>query len=305
MPDPDAGGGVVRAAGGVVWRLAEPGSDSSIEVALIHRPRYDDWSLPKGKLSAGECDLDAALREVLEETGYRVRLGRPLGEVHYVNGAGRDKFVRYWAMQMIGGAFNPSKEVDELRWVSPEVAGKTLKRESDLEILERFTGGPPSTTPVLLVRHASAGNRSEWHGDDRLRPLDRTGQRQAGELVYLLAHFEVRALVSADVVRCVQTLEPLAKSLRVEVEQDPLLSEDGFPGREREAVEAIRRLGERGDAVAACSQRQVVPHLLASLAAEDGVELPHSRADKGSVWALSFHGRRLWSAEYFPPPALA
>jgi 8-oxo-dGTP pyrophosphatase MutT (NUDIX family) len=132
----------VRAAGGVVWRFATRGTDdSAIELAIIHRPRYDDWSFPKGKLTAGESDLDGALREVFEETGSHVQVGRALGEVWYVNSAGRNKVVRYWAMQAIGGAFTPSKEVDDLRWVSVEAAEEVLTRDSDIEILKRFTSG--------------------------------------------------------------------------------------------------------------------------------------------------------------------
>lgn len=299
--------GAVRAAGGVVWRAAGNGSQGmEVEIAIIHRPRYDDWSIPKGKLAAGETSFDGALREVFEETGYRVRPGRTLGEVRYMkqNGARREKVVHYWAMQAVGGAFTPSREVDDLRWVALDEASEALTRDSDREILERFNSGPVLTRSVLLVRHASAGSRSEWKGADRDRPLDETGHRQAGELVRLLSRFDVQELVAADYMRCVQTLEPLGKSVGLPIRQEPLLSEEGFAGREEEAVKSIRELGTNGDSVAACSQRQVMPDLLERLAAEDGVELPRVRSKKGSVWALSFDGRRLCGAEYFPPPRL-
>ncbi len=297
----------IRAAGGVVWRTAAEHSNSeAIEVALIHRPRYDDWSIPKGKLASGESELEGALREVFEETGYRVRPGRGLGEVHYLkssNGRSREKVVRYWAMRAVAGAFAPNREVDELMWVSPDGADALLTRPSDREVLERFASGPVRTGTVLLVRHASAGDRDKWKGDDRLRPLDEIGSDQADELVRLLSRFDVQRLVSADYLRCVQTLQPAADSLGVEIEEQPLLSEEGFPGHEQDAVNAIRDLGDHEQAVAVCSQRVVVPEMVERLAKEGGVELPDpQRSKKASVWALSFDDGKLVAAEYFPPP---
>lgn len=294
----------VRAGGGVIWRRTP--DDSGVEVAIVHRPRYDDWSFPKGKVDPGESEFDAALREVLEETGYHVRPGRTLGEVRYEqrNGTRREKVVRYWAMQVTRGSFIPNREVDELRWLGLDEVEQGLTRDSDREVFERFRAGPISTQTVLLVRHGSAGNRSRWSGDDRLRPLDETGLRQAEELVGLLSLFAVREIVSADFVRCVQTMEPLAQSIGLDVREEPLLSEKDFPGCEAEAIELFRRLGHDGESVAACSQRKVVPQLVERLAAEDGVELPHARSKKGSVWALNFDGRRLCDAQYFPPPRL-
>ena len=301
MPKP------IRAAGGVVWRPAtDHASNSAIEVAIVHRPRYDDWSLPKGKLGAGETLLEGALREVFEETGYKARPGRALGDVRYMkssNGQSREKIVHYWAMEAVGGAFTPSREVDEMLWLSPEGAHALLTRNTDRDILDRFAAGPVRTGTVLLVRHANAGNKEEWEGDDDLRPLDETGREQADELVRLLSRFEVMKLVSADNLRCVQTLKPIADSIGLEIEENPVLSEKGYPGHEREAVELVRRLGDHDEAVAACTQRLVLPDLMRRLSEEDGVELPEPfKNKKGCVWALSFEGPKLVAAEYFPPP---
>jgi 8-oxo-dGTP diphosphatase len=297
----------IRAAGGVVWRPASDHPDNSaIEVAIVHRPRYDDWSIPKGKLAAGESLLEGALREVHEETGYRVRPGRALGDVSYLketNDEPREKVVHYWAMEAIGGAFTPSREVDELRWMAPDGADSLLTRPSDREILERFSTGPVRTGMVLLVRHASAGEREKWRGGDRERPLDETGREQADELVRLLSRFELERIVAADNRRCLETVKPLAGSLRLDIEEEPLLSEERFPGREREAIDLLRDLGDHETAVAACTQRLVIPELIRRLAAEDGVDVPEPLAyKKASTWALSFDGRRLCGAEYFPPP---
>ena len=139
--------GLIRAAGGVLWRPAEtPSGEPGVEVTVIHRPRYDDWSLPKGKLAPGESEVDAAVREVLEETGFRVRIGRPLGESRYLkvtDGVEQLKVVHWWAMQAVSGAFVPNVEVDQLSWLSLDAASARLGRDSERVVLERFTHGPP------------------------------------------------------------------------------------------------------------------------------------------------------------------
>jgi 8-oxo-dGTP pyrophosphatase MutT (NUDIX family)/phosphohistidine phosphatase SixA len=295
----------IRAAGGVVWRATSLNAGKAgVEVALIHRPRYDDWSIPKGKLAAGESDLEGALREVLEETGYRVRPGRELGEVHYLKnteGVPREKFVRYWSMEAVGGAFTPSREVDELRWFPLAEAEDALTRSNDRDVLHRFADGPIITRTLLVVRHASAGSRSDWNGDDRVRPLDDTGRDQSHELVRPISRFDVEELISADYLRCVQTLEPLSESIGLPIREEPLLSETGFEGDD--AVRLLRRTVQKVRAAALCSQRDVIPQLVARIARDDGVELPETfEAKKASVWALSFDGERLCGLHYFAPP---
>jgi len=176
-------GSAIRAAGGVLWRTANSSTGPpGVEVAIIHRPRYDDWSIPKGKLVPGESDIEGAIREVTEETGYRVQIRRPLGEVSYNKGSGpaqRMKTVRYWSMHAEGGVFSPSREVDQLRWVSIDEAFSLLSHKRDLSILRTFAEGPLLTRSILVVRHGSTGNRSSWTGDDGERPLDETLIAQA------------------------------------------------------------------------------------------------------------------------------
>jgi 8-oxo-dGTP pyrophosphatase MutT (NUDIX family) len=128
----------IRAAGGVVWRAGPKGE---VEVALIHRPTYDDWSLPKGKLMAGEGELAAALREVEEETGLRCEPGDELGVSRYVDRRGRDKLVRYWSMRPLGGQFRPTPEVDEVRWVPVPEAVDVLTYDHDRDLLRAFDPG--------------------------------------------------------------------------------------------------------------------------------------------------------------------
>lgn len=132
-------GDPIEAAGGVVWRRDPDTND--IEVCLVHRPRYDDWTLPKGKLDAGESHEAAAEREVMEETGYRVRVGRPIGETTYAKndrGRIRPKVVRYWSMEAVGGDFSPGAEVDEVAWLTIADATRRLTFEHDRALLTRF-----------------------------------------------------------------------------------------------------------------------------------------------------------------------
>jgi 8-oxo-dGTP diphosphatase len=298
----------IRAAGGVLWRTAATvGGESSVEVAVIHRPRYDDWSLPKGKLAPGEAELEGAVREVLEETGHRVRVGRVLGETRYLKTVGdvtRPKVVRWWAMEDEGGIFSPSREVDELRWLSLAEAANQLTRETDREILEAFVRGPAPTSTVLLVRHATAGSRAAWNGEDALRPLDECGHAQADELVRILARFDVARIVSGEPVRCVDTVRPLAEALAVRIERAPVLNADGRAAGLGSAIALLRELGSTEHDAVACSQGEVIPDLVATLAAEDDVTLAGAvRSRKGSVWALTFDtSPRLIAADYLPEP---
>jgi 8-oxo-dGTP diphosphatase len=129
--DPEAA--EVKASGGLVWRRA----DGDVEVAVVHRPRYDDWSLPKGKLDAGESWEEAALREVEEEVGLRCELGEELPPVTYTDNKGRDKVVRYWLMEPVdeGGEFEPNDEVDEMRWLAGDDAADALTYPHDAELV--------------------------------------------------------------------------------------------------------------------------------------------------------------------------
>ncbi len=298
----------IRAGGGVVWRHAERSTASrGSRCAVIHRPRYDDWSLPKGKLAAGESDLDGAVREVLEETGYHVRVGRPLGDTRYDKSGPtgtRPKIVRWWAMQAEEGAFSPTREVDALDWLSLAEAAERITRPTDRDVLERFARGTTPTRAVLLVRHASAGSRSSWSGDDRERPLDDCGIAQADELVRLLSRFEIGSVISADIRRCVDTVAPVADAFGLTLEAVPVLSEAGYPGREEEALALLRGQGDAEHDAVVCSQGDVIPDLIGRLAAADGYPVETSLPNpKGSTWALSIDSDgRLVAADHLEAP---
>lgn len=132
----------IRAAGVVLWREAS----DEVSVALVHRPKYDDWTLPKGKLDPGETDLEAARRETFEETGYTGEIGQELGHVRYSvtdDDGVYDKVVVYWAMRADEGRFTPTEEVDELRWVALADAFGALTYDRDREVLHRFVAAAP------------------------------------------------------------------------------------------------------------------------------------------------------------------
>jgi 8-oxo-dGTP diphosphatase len=299
----DGAGAIIRAAGGVVWRRTPGGA--LVEVAVIHRPRYDDWSLPKGKLAPGEAEVEGAVREVLEETGFHVRVGRPLGETRYekvVADVSRPKVVRWWAMEAAAGTFSPTLEVDRLRWVGLDEADRILTRETDRDVLHRFAQGPAPTRTLLVVRHARAGSAASWAGDDRERPLDPCGQAQADELVRLLARFDVETIWAPSLKRCIDSMAPFAAAFGLAIGAADVLSEAGYPGREDEAVDLVRSAAGTRD-VAVCSQGDVIPDLVARLAAADQVDLPRPvAAAKGSTWALTVSDGRILDAEYFAPP---
>lgn len=299
----DVTGKIIRAAGGVLWRPVAGSNGNSVEVAVIHRPRYDDWSIPKGKLNAGEIEIEGAVREVGEETGYRATIVNPLGEITYIKD-GRPKVVRYWAMRAEGGVFIPGREVDELRWLPVDEALGLVSVERDRDLLRRFMDAPPGLRTVLLVRHGSAGSRSDWEGADADRPLDDTGTDQAEALIWLLTRWDVREIHTAPIARCLQTVEPLASAVGLSVQEQPLLTEQEFPAHREEAVAWVRQAAHEDTASVLCSQGGVIPELITRLAAEDGCELPEPRqCKKGSLWSLTFAGDRLHAAEYFPPLA--
>ena len=273
----------VRAAGGAVLRTG-PGRQP--EVLLVHRPDHRDWTLPKGKVEPGEAEEECALREVAEETGFDCLLGPELGASRYRDRRGREKSVRYWAMTVRDGAFQANPEVDEVRWAPLPVAGRQLSYPGDRAILGALE---PALQPlILLVRHAKAGDRDAWTGDDRVRPLDKRGRRQADALVAPLAGYALTRLVSSPYVRCVQTLEPLSAHLAMPVEPDDALAEGAS------AEEARALLGRLGPGpVVLCTHGDVVEALV-------GEGEPKK---KGSTWLLARGNGDIRPVRYWPPLA--
>ncbi|WP_459547293.1 NUDIX hydrolase [Nocardia sp. X0981] len=296
-PDPRTAPNI-HAAGTVLWRHA-PGSAGGLEIAVIRRPKYQDWSLPKGKLDPGETPVLAAVRETEEETGLRPRLGRYLGKVVYpVTGHRKMKRVDYWAAEIVEGEFSANSEVDELLWCPLETVMSALSYPMDRQIVRAFTRLPADTHTALLVRHAKAGRRERFKGPDKERPLEPAGHRQALALVPNLLAFGAREIYSAEPLRCVQTVAPLAAELGVEVTVEPLLGDIGYAENPDKAREQIRSLVATHRVPVLCSQGDTIPDLVRWWADKDGMRLSPARTRKGSVWVLSFSGDRLVAADH-------
>jgi 8-oxo-dGTP diphosphatase len=293
VSSPAEPGAAVRAAGGVLWRTSSGGTgpDGVIEAAVVHRPKYDDWSLPKGKLEAGEHPLEAAAREVREETGLLAVAGRRGPTTRYAVPEG-PKQVDYWLMQAVGGEFRPNSEVDELRWLPVEDAAGLCSHEHDRALLADLARTDvPRAPTLLLVRHGRAGDRSEFDGPDELRPLDRRGRAQARRLAEVLPLFAPTTVLSAERTRCRETVEPLADRLGLPVLPVPALGEEEFADDPQTGLATVERLLAPRDTpgvTVVCSQGGAIPSVLLSLGVRwEGVAgRLHPPAAKGSVWAL-------------------
>ncbi|MGV0633957.1 NUDIX hydrolase [Mycolicibacillus trivialis] len=297
---------LVCAAGAVLWRDRA----GATEVALVHRPRYDDWSLPKGKVDPGEVEPVTAVRELLEETGHHAELGRFLITVTYPL-TRATKRVRYWAARETGGRFSPNDEVDELAWLPAPDALDRLGYTTDRKVLRAFLKQPAHTRTVLIVRHGTAGSRRRFTGDDTLRPLDKKGRAQAAALVELLCAFGATEVHAADRVRCHQTVAPLAERLGVPVGNEPSLTEEAYARDPRQARRRVLQIAGVRDGAAApstpviCTQGKVIPDLIAWWCERDGVKVSTSGNRKGSTWVLSLAGDRLIAADHLPSPLAA
>lgn len=281
----------VRAAGGIVLRDVGDGRS----VALVHRPRYDDWSFPKGKLIDGEDDETAALREVEEETGLRCRIGPSVGSVMYRDRQGRSKVVRYFRMDADDGSFTPSEEVDELRWVPVDRAGGLLSYAHDRNLLRRALAEAPAS-PLYLIRHAMAGVRAAWERPDHERPLTRGGRMQALRLVERFRGLELGRVLSSPYVRCVQTVEPLAADRQLALEPEPALAEGAHVD---DALTLIASLDGRPAAL--CGHGREIQAMIDRLAGE-GAAVQGTGIAKGSVWVLHRELGRVRTAHYLAPP---
>jgi 8-oxo-dGTP pyrophosphatase MutT (NUDIX family)/phosphohistidine phosphatase SixA len=289
----------IHAAGAVVWRPADNGA----QVALIHRPRYDDWTWPKGKLNPGEHVLHAAVREVAEETGLQVTLSRRLPAVRYAV-SDVPKRVDYWVATVTAAdAFEPGSEVDDFAWVAAEAAGPRLSYERDVQTLGEFSAGARETVPLILIRHASAGRKADWPKHDVSRPLDSRGVDEALALADLLRCFGAGRVVSAPAERCVATVRPFAASIGAVVEIEAAFEVGGAgPGSLEAAAAAMARLADDGGPVAVCSHRENLQALLEAACAAVGAETPHGKPLRKSEFAVLHRaGGKLAALERYHP----
>ena len=301
-----AGDDTILAAGALVWRPAASG----IDVLLVHRPRYDDWSLPKGKREPGEHLLLTAVREVCEETSVRPVLGPRLPAVEYL-AVGRPKRVDYWS------AFGPdalaaaSHEIDAVSWVPLAQAAGRLSYPHDAAVLAALR--PRPTVPLILLRHASAGKRTEHPADDARRPLDAEGAADAQALAGLLACFAPSARVlSSPALRCIQTVGPFAAGFGGYVEAEAALAvprrSSHSPDSRTSGGDTLRSLLR--DLVAAarpavvCLHRENLPRALAAACAALGAKsaVPADpKLPKGGFWVLHAASGGLAALERYDP----
>ncbi len=284
----------VRAAGAVVTRKA--GRDRW-EVLLVHRPKYDDWSFPKGKLDPGEHHVVAAVREVEEETGLTVRLGPALTPQRYRMTGGRFKHVDYWTARVVGSddvsRYEPNAEIDVVAWVPWEDAATRLTYPHDRVTLGEARPLRRRTHALAVLRHGKASPRKAWTGDDRLRPLEATGAAQAQRLVPLLAALDVTVAHSSPSTRCVQTLTPYVEATGCPVEHhDDLSEEDATVAGVVDVVDGL--LGRKEGAVL-CTHRPVLPAVL------DGLGVPGVALETGSMLVVHHRRGRVVATEVLHP----
>ncbi len=265
----------IYAAGGVIWRVV----DDKLMVLLIHRTRYRDVTLPKGKVDPGEMLAETAVREIFEETGIRVALGVPVGVSRYRLPSKRQKIVHYWAAEATdaairASAFVPNREIAALEWVTTKKAISRLSYPVDIEILEHFVRlvdeGVLRTFPIIALRHAKALGREEWDGTDTARPLAQRGRKQANAIVGPLLAFGARKIISSPATRCVKTVTPLSASLGRKIEKTPLISQDAWEAGRSDARTIVgERVRARKPAVL-CSHGPVLPEIMSELALATG-----------------------------------
>ncbi|CAB4599666.1 unannotated protein [freshwater metagenome] len=253
---------LIQAAGAVLWRKSDK---LKLEIAIIHRPRYDDWSLPKGKVESGESHISAGYREIQEETGYESTFGPEIGTVVYKL-EGAPKEVRYWAAAATvkTGTPNP-QEVDEVLWLEPMKAKEKLTNKDDRAIVDFFLEFGADTFPIILLRHAKALKRTDWDGDDGDRPLEHRGQLQAKRLLPIYLPYGISEVHTSDSLRCIETIDLMARL----IEKTPIfsadLSEYGY-AKDREApLDYVQDLMNRGAAAIVCSHNPIIPKLVKKL----------------------------------------
>ena len=290
---------VILAAGAIVWRKDK---DESIEVAVIHRPKYDDWSFPKGKCEIGEELIACAHREVLEETNIATEFGPFLGTVDYATTLG-PKQVFFWSATSIDEKiFTPNTEVDQLKWVGLKKVKQLLSMESDKEILDKFSKLNLDTKPLVLLRHAKAVSRDEWQGDDDDRPLDDLGENQARRMLAIYQVFNLSQIHTSDAVRCFSTVEPMAKGLAIKLEVTGKLSESGYRKDKERAFDYAKELLKEGSNSLICSHNPILPKMLNKLSKKSDVEAHEEKLSPADGWVLHRIGREIIQIDRLDAP---
>ena len=265
----------IYAAGALCWRIV----DDRIVVLVVHRTKYGDVTIPKGKVDPGETLPQTAVREIHEETGLRIGLGVPLGVSTYPLSSGREKIVHYWAAEVGDKAiaqstFVPNSEIAAIEWVTIKKARGYLTYERDVEILDAFDAlvrqGITSTFALIALRHGKAAPRDRWEGSDASRPLTERGVRQAAGDVATLQAWRPKRIVTSDAVRCVTTVAPLVAATGIKPQRDHGISQEAYEEGQPEVRRAVgKRIRSRKTAVL-CSHGPVLPEIMREIALATG-----------------------------------
>ncbi len=279
----------IVAAGGVVWRRDIEGE---IEVLLVHRPRYDDWSLPKGKVEEGEALISCSYREILEETGLSIKLGPYIGSVEYYVPDGL-KSVAYWSASLVEdhSSFHANEEVDQIIWLDLQSAAFRATRESDREILVRFSATPYDSSALIMLRHGKALERTEWQGEDEDRPLQLVGQLQSKRMLSLYQVYGLDEIHTSDAVRCLDTVALMAKSLQITPVITNAVSEYTYKKNKEKAIEYAKELIKKKKQVILCSHNPVLPRMMEKLTKKIDFDYPDNKLMPGEAWVL-FHNKK-------------
>jgi len=288
----------IQAAGAVVWR----NQNGQTEIAIIHRPKYDDWSFPKGKAEIGESLIACAHREVLEETNIQTEFGAFLGDVEYLTPDGK-KRVSFWAAKAINQIdFNPNSEVDQLSWVNVKKVKELLALDTDKKILAQFVKLDFNTKPFILLRHAKAITRDEWQGDDDDRPLDSLGRNQANRLLALYQVYNLEQIHTSDAVRCYDTVNPIAKGLGIKLEVTGKLSESTYKKDKEKAFDYAKDLIKEDARILLCSHNPILPRMLNKLTKKSDVDADEGKLSPADAWVIHRNGKEIIQIDRLDAP---
>jgi 8-oxo-dGTP diphosphatase len=270
----------IAAAGALCWRAREGKSPA---ILVVHRGRYGDVSLPKGKAKPGETLHETAVREVCEEVGLSLALGIPLGVTNYTIGNGRAKSVHYWAAEVHEAAlarssFVPNREIAALEWLSIKKARKNLTYERDIAIVDTFARlvekGVTSTFALVALRHGQAVPASEWDGPDASRPLTDLGVAEASANVTSIGAWQPRKLITSTAVRCVGTVAPLAASFGLRPAREEGLSQEAHEAGLGTVRDIVGKRVRKRRTTVLCSHGPVLPEILREIALAAGGDAP-------------------------------
>ena len=292
----------IEGAGAVLWQAT---NDGDITIAIIHRPRYDDWSLPKGGVDAGESHIQAAFREVLEETGVKAIFGPEIGTVDYeVNGITKE--VRYWlaeADQFNAATPNP-EEVDAIEWVSISDAINKLSNSDDREIVRMAEEFGFGSIPLVLLRHTKALKRDQWDGDDGDRPLEHVGQIQAAKIPGIYAPYAIKKIYSSDAIRCVQTIEAMAAEYGITPIYSSEISEFGFEKDSEKALDYAFSVMLANKPSVMCSHNPVLPKLVKKLIGKKNFKRLSAELKPGDSFVLHHRSGEVIAVDWTPAPKI-